>query len=458
MFKRCILNGVSIILQAEMDSSSMVGGGDVEGIEKAKKRGRAYQCLHCFHKKGKKVIDVKGRLEDHILREHMTFQEVPFYCSLCLFRCLKWEQLVHHVSAYKRHVTMALKGNVVDNSAYLIQNPNPYKFGPLDYHIFTAEESMKHFLEVSTAAESARKDLPLAVQQCIPEGMFDFSNIDSQNSTMQEIPQYIPTPIKAPIAPSIIPVCGVPSSSATLSNSSAVTFASNDPFFQDKPVFASPICENSEKLNESVNVGDTRVVELTSEQDKECNSVEFENDNSKEDVQGHIEETEEESIMQQLLPGDETDLETSKVVPKVEDPETHLTPVEREFDVKDVCEKNLIAVLGQLTEAVNRNTKAVSRMEKLYVDNACLLAKVSDAVTRLKWTMEEREKQEEKREERRQEDDRRREIDRRREERKRRHSEERRQEQKRADRENENCRKMKSVLGSFKENKPYKNS
>ena len=157
--------------------------------------------------------------------------------------------------------------------------------------------------------------------------------------------------------------------------------------------------------------------------------------------------------MQQLLPGDETDLETSKVIPKIEDSETPLTPVEREFDVKNVCEKNLIAVLGQLTEAVNRNTKAVSRMEKLYVDNACLLAKVSDAVTRLKWTMEEREKQEEKREERRQEDDRRREIDRRREERKRRHSEERRQEQKRADREKENFRKMKSMLGSFKENR-----
>ena len=387
MFKHYILNGVSIILQVEMDSSLMVGGGDVESIEKAKRRGRALQCLHCFHKKGKKVIDVNGRLEDHILREHMTFQEVPFYCSLCLFRCLKWAQLVPHVSAYKRHVTMVLKANVIDNSAYLILNPNPYKFGPLDYHIFTAEESMKHFLEVSTAAESARKDLPLAVQQCIPEGMFDFSNIDSQNSTMQDIPQYIPTPIKAPITPSIIPVCGIASSSATISNSSAVIFASNDPFFQDKPVFTSPVCENSEKLTESVNVGDTRVVELTGEQDQGCNSVDIGNDNSSEDVQGHIEETEE-SIMQQLIPGGETDLET----PKVENPETPLTPVEREFDVKNVCEKNLIAVLGQLTEAVNRNTKAVSRIETLYVDNACLLAKVLDAVTRLKWTMEEREK------------------------------------------------------------------
>ena len=63
-----------------------VGGGDVESREKARRGGRAYQCLHSFHKQGKQVVDVKGRVEDHILREHLSFQQVPFYCSLCYFR------------------------------------------------------------------------------------------------------------------------------------------------------------------------------------------------------------------------------------------------------------------------------------------------------------------------------------------------------------------------------------
>ena len=50
-----------------------VGGGDVESREKARRRRRAYQCLHCFHKQGKQVVDVKGQVEDHILREHLSF-------------------------------------------------------------------------------------------------------------------------------------------------------------------------------------------------------------------------------------------------------------------------------------------------------------------------------------------------------------------------------------------------
>ena len=40
-------------------------------IEKAKKRGRAYQCLACHFKKVQRWIDEIGKLEDHILRSHM---------------------------------------------------------------------------------------------------------------------------------------------------------------------------------------------------------------------------------------------------------------------------------------------------------------------------------------------------------------------------------------------------
>ena len=47
-----------------------VGGGDVDELQKAKRRGRACMCLHCFHKLERRVVDVRGRIEDHILREH----------------------------------------------------------------------------------------------------------------------------------------------------------------------------------------------------------------------------------------------------------------------------------------------------------------------------------------------------------------------------------------------------
>ena len=65
--------------------------------------------------------------------------------------------------------------------------------------------------------------------------------------------------------------------------------------------------------------------------------------------------------------------------------------------MKDVGEKTLIAAMSELTEVMNKNVKAVDRLEKLMVDTACVMAKLADSVTRLKWTIEEREKQEEKR-------------------------------------------------------------
>ena len=48
-------------------SSPLVGGGDVELAERAKHRCRANQCLPCYHKEGRVVINKKGRIEDHIL-------------------------------------------------------------------------------------------------------------------------------------------------------------------------------------------------------------------------------------------------------------------------------------------------------------------------------------------------------------------------------------------------------
>ena len=35
-----------------------VGGNDAVELHKAKRRGKAYMCLHCFHKLGRKVTEV----------------------------------------------------------------------------------------------------------------------------------------------------------------------------------------------------------------------------------------------------------------------------------------------------------------------------------------------------------------------------------------------------------------
>ena len=77
-------------------------------------------------------------MEDHILREHLSFQQVPFYSRLCYFRYSKRDQLINHVTRYKRHVSVARKVGIVDNSKYLVQNQIPYKIGPMDMHVFSA--------------------------------------------------------------------------------------------------------------------------------------------------------------------------------------------------------------------------------------------------------------------------------------------------------------------------------
>ena len=63
----------------------------------------AYQCLPCYHKERRMVINEKGMIEDHILKNHVKLDEVPYYSSLCLFRCHSLQQLNKHVTAYARH-------------------------------------------------------------------------------------------------------------------------------------------------------------------------------------------------------------------------------------------------------------------------------------------------------------------------------------------------------------------
>ena len=151
-------------------SSPKVVGGDVELVERAKHRGRAYQCLPCYHKEGRVVINEKGRIENHILKNHVKLDEVPYYCSLCLFRCHSLQQLNKHVTAYARHREMARKRDVQDHQPYLMKSSNPYKIGSLDYMQLSTEESIRHFMQQARLAKErdVRNPVTQAVQQMLP--------------------------------------------------------------------------------------------------------------------------------------------------------------------------------------------------------------------------------------------------------------------------------------------------
>ncbi|XP_060566670.1 uncharacterized protein LOC132725552 [Ruditapes philippinarum] len=88
--------------------------------DKGVKKGRLYSCIHC-EKAGKSYREARYRVVGHILKHHLSLDQTPFYCSLCMFRCLTADALQKHVTGYKRHLLMA-EGEQVNNSNFLVQN------------------------------------------------------------------------------------------------------------------------------------------------------------------------------------------------------------------------------------------------------------------------------------------------------------------------------------------------
>ena len=83
----------------------MLAAYSKEDIERTKHSGRAYECLACYYQKGERKVDELHRMEDHILKAHITPGRIPYFCRLCLFRCMSKQQIIHHVTHYARHVS-----------------------------------------------------------------------------------------------------------------------------------------------------------------------------------------------------------------------------------------------------------------------------------------------------------------------------------------------------------------
>ena len=70
----------------------------------------------------------KAEGRDHIRKQHLDADQLPFYCTLCLFRCKRREELRRHVSYYNRHAARLIdeKGNAIQDSPdVLVENLKP---------------------------------------------------------------------------------------------------------------------------------------------------------------------------------------------------------------------------------------------------------------------------------------------------------------------------------------------
>jgi hypothetical protein len=112
-------------------------------MEISKTRRRPlFKCLRCIENRQPPHVNERYRMVDHLQKHHFALDQVPFYCSLCLFRCITKSALVKHVTDYKRHIVMVREEgcNDVDPQRYFVENPYPRepKEG-FDYEALAAE-------------------------------------------------------------------------------------------------------------------------------------------------------------------------------------------------------------------------------------------------------------------------------------------------------------------------------
>ena len=121
-----------------------------------------YRCTIC----GKTYR--KGRAIGHVLKHHIPFDQVPFACSLCNFRCLEARELAHHVAHYDRHQREVSSTGVSDPNSILYRSSQPID---IDQYIQVVKEPPS--ATVSTASlPSAGEPVPAwlaALIQSTPE-------------------------------------------------------------------------------------------------------------------------------------------------------------------------------------------------------------------------------------------------------------------------------------------------
>ncbi|KAH3832775.1 hypothetical protein DPMN_106070 [Dreissena polymorpha] len=116
---------------------------------------KRYQCLRCYRVTGEERVGPWYRIMDHFLRKHLSLDQAPFHCKLCLFRCFQLEDLQRHDTNVLLHRMLLREKGVQDSESYIVRNPNPYTVGPRD------------------VASVAEHKLSRAVEIIFPDG-FDF--------------------------------------------------------------------------------------------------------------------------------------------------------------------------------------------------------------------------------------------------------------------------------------------
>ena len=142
----------------------------------AKHKGRAYVCMRCGEQP---FIDTKTRFQAHFMKYHTKADGLPFFCSLCNFRCTERKQLTDHVFSYKPHRQMAQQREVVDSSSFDRENPQPYRILGTDFRVLSQEQSIHIFKQRYQQSQNPPQQdlLCQALEASIPESVLDSDDL-----------------------------------------------------------------------------------------------------------------------------------------------------------------------------------------------------------------------------------------------------------------------------------------
>jgi hypothetical protein len=84
-------------------------------------RGRAYKCLRCNSFTGE-----RSKVVSHFYKHHISLEEAPFYCTLCLFRTERQRELTRHVRGFIPHKQRQAAMKTYVESEFLKTSSKPY--------------------------------------------------------------------------------------------------------------------------------------------------------------------------------------------------------------------------------------------------------------------------------------------------------------------------------------------
>ena len=162
-----------------------------EAVERARKRGRAYMCVGCHTLTGERRIGEAGPMQDHVLKYHVSQDQVPYYCRLCMYRCQTRGQMEHHVRHNAKHVAMATSRGVTNHEEWQVESPVPYRVGEKDLLKFSQEESLLYYLQRQSPQTVQQPNATGVVDVQVPDDPLEILTAETLNQGFISIPEEI---------------------------------------------------------------------------------------------------------------------------------------------------------------------------------------------------------------------------------------------------------------------------